>query len=251
MDQNRLSFLAHHTHRFLSPVSEETVDRVIAAANPPAGGLAFDLGCGTAAMALHLAERWALHVKAVDRSPTMIEEARRRIGERGAPGSVELVQDGSVAFLKSAGEADLLVAIGAVALTEGAQDAANMLKGLSASVKPGGMLIWGESLWKREPSEMMRAILGPTASVYGSHADYARAGEAAGLLPIYATTSSDQEWDEYSWRYTTALEDHLRAHPDDPDSQAIRIRAYGWRSLYLAEGRDTMGFGVYAFRRPF
>jgi SAM-dependent methyltransferase len=250
MDQNRLSFLAHATHRFLSPVSEAMLERALAAARPAPGALAYDLGCGTAAVTLYLAERWGLWVTAVDRSPLMIEEARRRIGSRAAPGTIDLLCDSSVDFLARVGPADLVLAIGAVALTAGAQDAASVLGALALSVKPGGVLIWGESLWKREPSEAMRAILGPTAAVYGSHADYIRAGETAGLLPIYATTSSDQDWDEYSWRYTNALEDHLRAHPDEPDAAAIRMRAYGWRALYIAEGRDTMGFGLYAFRKP-
>lgn len=249
MDQNRLSYLGHRTHRFLSPISEAALDEAVEATGVGPGGLAFDLGCGTAAMALHLVERFGLRVKAVDRSPLMIAEARSRIGQGGAPGSVELVESGAIAFLKSAGEADLLLAIGAVALTEGEQDAVSVLKGLAESVKPGGGLIWGESLWKKPPSEAMRAILGTTAAVYGCHADYVRAGEAAGLTPVFATTATDQDFDVYSWRYTRALEDHLRDHPDDPDAQAIRFRSYGWRSLYIAEGRETMGFGLYAFRK--
>ena len=250
MDQNKLSFLGHRTHRFLSPITKAALDDAVDATGVRPGGLAFDLGCGTAAIALHLAERWGLHVKAVDRSPLMIAEAKARIGNRGAPGSVELVESGSIEFLNAAGEADLVLAVGAVALTEGEQDATNVLQGLARSVMPGGGLIWGESLWKKEPSEAMRALLGPTAAVYGSHADYVRAGEAAALLPLYATTATDQDFDAYSWRYTRALEDHLRQHPGDPDAQAIRFRSYGWRALYLAEGRETMGFGLYAFRKP-
>lgn len=250
MDQNRLSYLGHRTHRFLSPISEAALDEAVEATGVAPDAVAFDLGCGTAAMALHLAERFGLRVKAVDRSPLMINEARARIGERGAPGAVELIESGSVEFLKAAGEADLVLAIGAVALTEGEQDAASVLKGLATSIKPGGGLIWGESVWKKPPSDAMRAILGPTAAVYGFHADYVRAGEAAGLTPVFATTATDQDFDAYSWRYTRALEDHLRDHPDDPDAQAIRFRSFGWRSLYIAEGRETMGFGLYAFRKP-
>lgn len=250
MDQNRLSFLAHRTHRFASPVSEPLLDQVIAVADPRPGALAFDLGCGAGHMALHLAERWGLKVRAVDRSPIMIDEARRRLEGRGDPGSVELHCSSSIDFLARGGEADLLVAIGAVALTKGDQSATAVLKSLAQSVRPGGCLLWGETNWKREPSDMLRLLLGPTVSVYAAHAEYVRAGEAADLLPLYAVTSSDQEWDEYTFRYTTALENHLRDHPDDPDAAEIRNRAQGWRALYLQEGRETMGFGLYLFRKP-
>lgn len=250
MDQNKLSFIAHRTHRFSSPVSVETIDRVIAAADPKPGALTYDLGCGPGAMAIHLAETRGLYVTAVDRSPLMIAEAERRLVGRGAPGRVELVRDSSVNFLARQDPCALLVAIGAVVLTEGAQDAASVLTALAAHVQPGGCLLWGETHWKREPSEMMKLLLGPTAAVYGSHADYVRAGEAADLLPLYAVTSSDQEWDEYTWRYTTAIENHLHDHPDDPDAAAMHNRAQGWRALYLHEGRETMGFGLYLFRKP-
>jgi ubiquinone/menaquinone biosynthesis C-methylase UbiE len=249
VDQNKLSFLAHHTHRFASPVSEVVLDRTLGMAGMPVGATCFDLGCGTGGMALHLAEAYGLAVKAVDRSPLMIAEARARLVGRGSPGSVSLHEEGSIGFLAREGAADLVVAIGAVALTASAQDAASILKALAAHVRPGGCLLWGETHWKREPSDMIRLLLGPTASVYGSHADYIHAGVAADLLPLYAVTASDQDWDEYTWRYTTALENHLREHPDDPDAAEIRNRAQGWRALYLAEARDTMGFGLYLFRK--
>jgi len=152
--------------------------------------------------------------------------------------------------MRDAGQADLVVAIGAVALTEGDQTPGAVLKGLAESVRPGGMLLWGETIWKREPSEMVRLLLGPGVANYAPHADCVRAGEAADLLPLYATTSSEQEWDEYAFRYTTALENHVRDHPDDPDAAELRNRAQGWRGLYLHEGRDSMGFGLYLFRKP-
>jgi ubiquinone/menaquinone biosynthesis C-methylase UbiE len=250
MDQNRLSFLAHLGHRFASPVSAETLDRVIAVADPKPGALAFDLGCGTGVMALHLAKTRALQVKAVDRSPLMIAEADRRLASGASPGQVELVCDSSTSFLRREGQADLLVAIGAVALTEGEQDAISVLSALAKHVKPGGCLLWGETHWKRPPSDMLKILLGSTAAVYAPHHEYVHAGDSAGLLPLYAVTASDQEWDEYTWRYTTALETHLRDHPEDPDTAEIMNRARGWRALYLAEGRDTMGFGLYLFRKP-
>ena len=254
MDQNRLSLLAHATHHFLSPVFPQTLDRVLAFADLKPGARVIDLGCGTAAMSAHVAQRFGVNVEAVDRSPLMIAEAEKRLaGHRGtgieAPGGITFHCTSSVDYLASAEAADLLIAIGAVSLTAGEQDAATVLAGLARSVKPGGCLLWGESSWRREPSQMLRMILGPTAAVYGSHTDYIRAGEAAGLEPLYATTSTEQEWDEYAWRYSWALEQHLHAYPEDPDGAIIANRAQGWRALYVQEGRDAMGFGLYLFRR--
>ena len=249
MDQNRLSLLAHSDHHFLSPVFPETLDRVLSLAALGPGARVFDLGCGTAAMAAHIAERHGASVEAVDRSPLMIAEAKRRMAGRGAPGALAFHCASSVDFLSGAGKADLVIAIGAVALTEGAQEPAAVLAGLARSVKPGGALLWGENTWTREPTPMLRMILGAAAAGFGSHADYIRAGEAAGLVPLYATTSTEQEWDDYSWRYSAALDAHLAAYPEDTDAAIIANRAQGWRALYVQEGRDAMGFGLYLFRK--
>lgn len=250
MDVNTLSFIGHAGHRFASPVSVETLDRIMAVAELAPGSAVFDLGCGTGNMAVHLAERWGLQVTAVDRSPLMIEEARRRIAGRLAEERVELVASGSAEFLAGADPSDMIVAIGALALTEGGAEAKAVLAGLAAHVRPGGLLLWGESYWRRPPSDMIRVILGPTVAVYQAHHEYVQAGDEAGLSPLYAVTASEQDWDEYTWRYVAALEAHLRAHPDDPNAAEIANRARGWRALYLAEGRDTIGFGLYLFRNP-
>jgi hypothetical protein len=73
------------------------------------------------------------------------------------------------------------------------------------------------------------------------------AGEAAGLMPLYAAVSSEQDWDEYAWRYSTAVETYAAEHPDDPDARGMQARIQGWRRLYLTEGRRVMGFGLYLF----
>ena len=106
----------------------------------------------------------------------------------------------------------------------------------------------------RKPEDLLRHEcltfrLPTTGALYASHADYVAAGEAAGLTPLYAAVSSDQDWDEYAWRYSTAVETYAAAKPEDPEAQAMRARIVGWRRLYLAEGRRVMGFGLYLFAK--
>ena len=249
MDQNKLSAIAHATHRFQSPVSPATLDRALAFAGLAPGARVFDLGCGHAGISLHLAETHGARVEAVERSPVMAAQAAERLKDRGAPGSVALHVCASTDFLATAAPCDLLVGIGGVHLA-GEAGPAEMLGALAEHVRPGGALLWGESIWLSEPGEVLRHLLGPAAGAYLSHADSVAAGEAAGLTPLYATTSSDQEWDEYAWRYATAVEDHVAAHPDDPDGPALLARVRAWRALYLHQARGVMGFGLYLFRKP-
>jgi ubiquinone/menaquinone biosynthesis C-methylase UbiE len=247
MDHLKLSLVGHAGHHFSSPVSPEMLDRVLALSGIERGWRAADLGCGPGAMALHLAERYGVEVEAVDRSAAMLELARERSGDHPASGRLTLRQADSTDWLQQAEPCDLLMVVGAGLLVPDAADNAAQLAALAAAVKPGGRLLWGESFWKAEPSPMLKAGLGPTAALYARHADYVAAGEAAGLTPLYAAVSSDQDWDEYAWRYSTAVEAYAAANPGDPEAQAMRARVQAWRRLYLAEGRRVMGFGLYLF----
>jgi SAM-dependent methyltransferase len=247
MDHLKLSLVAHSTHHFSSPVSPETLDRVLALSGIERGWRVADLGCGPGSMALHLAERFGAEVEAVDRSAAMLDLARSRAAASPARGRLSFRQAESADWLKDAEPCDLVVAVGAGVLVPGAADNAAQLKALAARLKPGGRVLWGESFWKAEPSAVFKAGLGPVAALYASHADYVAAGEAAGLTPLYAAVSSEPEWDEYAWRYSTAVEAYAAERPDDAEAQGMRARIQAWRRLYLAEGRQVMGFGLYLF----
>ncbi len=46
------------------------------------------------------------------------------------------------------------------------------------------------------------------------------------------------------------MADHLAAHPDDPDRDAMLARSAAWRDRYLAGGREAFGFGLTLLRKP-
>jgi ubiquinone/menaquinone biosynthesis C-methylase UbiE len=250
MDLLTLSAIAHAHHHFSSPVSVETLDRVLALSGVAPRWQAIDLGCGPATMALHLAERHGVKVQAVDRSAIMLDLARNRAAANPAGNRLSFHQAESMDYLAAAQPCDLLMAVGAGVLVPGAADNTAQLAALARSIKPGGRLLWGETFWKRPPSDRLRAATGPVAALYASHADYVAAGETAGLTPLYAAVASDQDWDEYAWRYSTAVESWLQANPDAPEAAALGARIRSWRQIYLTEGRDTLGFGLYLFGKP-
>jgi ubiquinone/menaquinone biosynthesis C-methylase UbiE len=249
MDHLKLSLVAHSSHHFSSPVSPETLDRVLALSGVERGWRVTDLGCGPASMALHLAERYGVDVEAVDRSAIMLDLARARAADHAVGARLSFRQAESADWLRAAEPCDLLMVVGAGLVVPDAADNAAQLKAMAGKLRPGGRLLWGETFWKAEPSAVLKAGIGPTAALYASHADYVAAGEAAGLTPLYAAVSSDQDWDEYAWRYSTAVEAYAAERPDDAEAQAMRARIQAWRRLYLAEGRRVMGFGLYLFRK--
>jgi SAM-dependent methyltransferase len=249
LDPHRAVLIAYRELDFCNPLSSDLLDRALSIARLKPGAEALDLGCGNAAMSIHLAEAYGLKVEAIERSPAMTAIAAERLKGRGAPGEVRLHNIPSRDFLDAGRQYDLVVAAGASSIVDGPPEPAAVLKTLSQHVRPGGYLLWADPFWKREPDPMFVAMLGNLAA-YKTHAENIAAGEAAGLTPYYAAASTDQDWDDYTWRMTAAVEHWLAANPDDPEAASVRQRGAFLRMAYIAQGRDSMGMGVYLFRAP-
>jgi SAM-dependent methyltransferase len=249
VDPHKAVQIAYAEMDFCNPLSPPLLDRVLGVAGLTPAASALDLGCGNAAMAIHLAETYGLQVEAIERSPAVSAIAANRLQGRGAPGAVRLHTTTSGDFLAGGRQFDLIVCIGASGVVEGSPEPAAVIGALRPHVRPGGFLLWADPFWKREPDPMFVAMLGGLAA-YKTHAENIAAGEGGGFVPYYAAVSPDQDWDEYTWRMTAAIEHWLAAHPDDPEAESVRQRGAFLRAVYIAQGRDTLGFGVYLFRAP-
>ena len=67
---------------------------------------------------------------------------------------------------------------------------------------------------------------------------------------MWAGVASDDDWDEYEWRYSRSVETFVAENPDDPDAEEMLRKIRTWRDVYLRWGRDTLGFGLYLLMRP-
>lgn len=115
-------------------------------------------------------------------------------------------------------------------------------------VKPGGSILIGEGYWMQDPAREYLEFLGDPAGVYHTHEENIELAQSIGLLPIYATTSSLDEWDDFKWRHHMKIETMASENPTEENLQG-RDRGRTWRTNYLKWGRGTMGFGFYLFRK--
>lgn len=249
LDPHKAVLIAYRELDFCNPLSSALLDRALAVARLKPGVQALDLGCGNGAMSLHLAEAHGFQVDAIERSPAMAAIAAERLRGLSAPEAVRLHNVASRDFLDAGIQFDLIVSTGASGVVDGAPEPAKVLAALRPHVRPGGFILWGDGYWKRDPDPMFVAMLGNLAA-YKSHAENIAAGEAAGLVPYYAAISPDQDWDDFTWRMTAAVEHWLAEHPEDADAASVRQRGAFLRASYVAYGRDTLGFGLYLFRAP-
>jgi len=244
----KFTYLSYRRHRICNPFSFEMLERTLSYAHLNPGDVAFDLGCGNAVIAAWLAEQRGLNVKAVERFEAVADLARETVDAVEGPGAVDVIVGTAAPFLEQAGRCRLLVAIGTVNLLPDAREPADVFAALKGSIEPGGYLLWGDPFWKTEPGDRLKMIFANER--YQTHAGYVAAGEAAGLVPIYAAVSSEADWDDYSWRVNTSVEDWIAENPADPDAPAFKARVNMMRTVYLEDAREQMGFGLYLFRVP-
>jgi SAM-dependent methyltransferase len=247
MDRQRFSRIAYSTHIFYNPLSEAKLDRVLDLVPLTADSRVVDFGTGRCEALIRLVERYSCSALAVETDEKFLETARNEAMIR-IPGRVlRLVHQEATKFLDAnpACNFDMALCIGA---SHAFGDYRHTLARLKACVRPGGWLLVGKGYWKQKPSPEYLLVLGGDESELTSHEGNIRTAEELGLVPLWASVASDDEWDEYEWRYRMNIEAFAHDNPDDPDREAMLEQIHAWNHAYLAWGRATFGFGLYLFR---
>ncbi len=247
MDPLRFTTVAHATHRLCNPVDPVLLAGVLDGLGLAAGARALDIGCGKASLLVDLAARHGVLGVGVDVNPAFLGEGRAMAAAAGVAASVALVERKASDFAAPGGAFDLGVCLGS---THALGGYAATLRALAGWVRPGGRVLVGQGYWKRPPDAAYLARLGARPEEMTDHEGNIAAGTAAGLEPAGAWASTLADWDRYEDRYAATVERFVAEHPSDPDAAAMRERIARWRETYLRWGRETLGFGVYLFRRP-
>lgn len=247
MDPTEIAYVSYRWHQICNPYSLAQMERALARADLQPGDKAVDLGSGNGFTACWLAGRYGLDQTAVERYTPVANLARAEAAKPGSQGKVTVVEQTATEYLAEAGEHRLITVLGAIDLIPGCNGPAETMAALAASLAPGGWLLWGDIFWMGEPSPNITVAF--AAERFTSLPGWIAAGEAAGLVPHNVVTSTHAEWEEFVWTMNASLENFAETAPA-PVAAGIRLRARTIRDVYLEEGRDVMGFGLYLFRKP-
>lgn len=242
----RFSALAHRDHAVCNPIGLAKLDRMLARLDLPPGARVLDAGCGKAEALIRVLEATDARGVGVDPNPAFMAEARARATARGVAGRLELLEMRMADAGLGEGAFDAALCVGS---THAFGDLRAALAALVRFVRPGGTLLVGDAYWRQFPVAEYLVALGARREDHLHHAGNVAAGVEAGLRYLCSAVASEDDWDEYEGLYNRAIEEFVREHPDDPDAAETRSRIRAWRDAYLAWGRDTLGFGLYLFRR--
>lgn len=247
MDRWRFFDITHADHVICNPLSSAALDEMIGLLELSPGARVLDIACGKGELLFRLVERYDVRGVGVDLSPPFVRELRERAAARLPGTAIELLEMDGADYRDDPGSFDLACCLGA-SWTFGGHD--GTLRALATFARPGGLILVGEPYWRRDPDPAYLAAAGLRADEIGTHATNVEAGERLGLAAVYAMPGAVEDFDRYEALQWRAADRWATDHPDDPDRDEVLDRVARDRHAYLAWGRDTLGWGLYLFRRP-
>lgn len=232
-----------------NPVLPDRIEAAVELTGLPAGARVADIGCGPAALAIRLAQRFGFEVTAIEQSVDMAALARANVVAAGAEARVAVVEGPAAEVLGAMEPVRLIVALGATDVTgEGLPAPASVLAFLRRRLPPGGWLLWGDLTWTAEPPAPLRQIVELT-NLYADDAGWLTAAAAGGLEPVWRELSAQATIDAFTATADAAVQAWLATNPTAPEADSIRRSADRVRAVF-GFGRPCIGFGLYLFRAP-
>ena len=239
MDSAKFSAIGHGQMRYWNPIHADVFQQWMNELNLKSSRRALDVGCGRAELLRQLADRFACQCIGVDTSAAATEMAA----------GLEAIDVRCTPFQAADFGAEYFNLIACIGSTHAVGDLETTLQILGQLLVADGEMWLGIGYWQRPPEQGYLDFLQCDASEMMDHAGnlqhFARAGWD--VVGHHLTTAA--EWSEYEDGYAENLYRYIAAHPEDPDTAAIKKRIDGWRSAYLQWGHNTMGFGVYRLRQ--
>jgi len=236
MNRHKLTDIGHRHLRFANPIGETRIDRLIDLLPLKKSHAVLDVGAGKCEFLLRLIRRYRVAAVGVEVRPDVAPRSRGRLRV--------IVQDAK--RFEPARTFDVASCIGSTHALGGYLPT---LKALNRWVKPGGYIVVGEGYWMKRPSRGYLKVLNGRSDEFVTHERNIALAEAMGLISLWCVTSSRDEWDEYEWSYSRSIEAYGLAHPEDPDTEPMLNHIRRWRRAQMKWGRDTLGFGLYLFRK--
>ncbi|WP_301173630.1 class I SAM-dependent methyltransferase [Brevibacillus nitrificans] len=248
MDRNKFSAIAHRNHAFSNPISESKINMFMNHTKLNPNDKAIDIGAGTSELLIRYIEKYNISATAIELYEGSIESARNRANGRIALERIQFVNEDAKQAIDQFSTSAFRLGI-CIGSTHAIGDLAGTLQALRKCVQPGGYILVGEGYWKKTPSNEYLQALGAQLEDLTTHHGNVKLGEQMGLTPLFSVVASEDDWDAYEGLYASSIEEYCYENPDDPDVDAMLTRIRSWRNTYLEWGRDTLGFGLYLFRK--
>lgn len=237
--------ISHTYHRILNPFTEDQLILLGDICRLHSEIKQLDLACGKGEMLCRWAQKFAISGVGVDTSTVYLDAAKDRAVELGVTDKLTFIQEDAGKYPQATHEFDIVSCIGATWIGNGLKGTLALMK---PSLKPGGFILVGEPYWIQSPPEEAYAAEGVGKNDFVSLDGTLDRFEASGMNLIEMVMANQDGWDRYEAQQWMAVDDFLRANPDDPEASALREWITDGRRTYLQYGRRYLGWGIFVLR---
>jgi SAM-dependent methyltransferase len=247
MDRNKFSRIGHAHHSFYNPISEKKVERILDILKLNPQDKVVDIGSGKCEILVRLIEKYDVTGTGIELNESFIEQAGHNAADRVQDKKLLLVNKDARHVISNTPDShyDMGLCIGSTHALGGLE---KTIRELKRCVKSGGYILIGEGYWKVKPSTEYLKDLESDEDELNSHFSNLKLAEDFGLVSLWSTVASEDDWDEYECLYSMSIENYCYENPGDPDCREMLKKIRDWRQTYFSMGRDTLGFGLYLFR---
>ncbi|KQY63998.1 MULTISPECIES: SAM-dependent methyltransferase [unclassified Nocardioides] len=237
---------------FLTALSEERAERLVAFLAAGLDGTVADIGCGWAELLLRTLEAApGANGIGVDLDAASIAHGVELAAKRGLADRVELVAGDAKKALPP--RADAVICIGASQIwgppveEDQPLDHRSALRALRALLEPGGRAVYGEGIWSTTPTEAAIAPLAGRLDEFVKLGDLLEIAVEEGFMPVQVHEANQDEFDEFESGYSACYARWLATHPaDHPDAAGVREQAAAQRAAYYGGYRGVLGLAYLA-----
>jgi len=241
----RFHEIAETYHRILNPFTEEQLMLLGEICRLQPGMKQLDLACGKGEMLCRWIQTYGISGEGVDISSVFLDAAKQRAAELNVSEKVRFVQGDAGEYPQPTHDFDVVSCIGATWIGKGLTGTLELMK---PAHKPGGLLLVGEPYWIEPPLESVYAAMGVSKDDFVSLEETLDRFESAGTRLVEMVLADHNGWDRYEAPQWLAVDDFLRANPDDSDASALDEWISNNRRVYLKYGRRYLNWGVFVLR---
>lgn len=234
------TIVGHRDLAIMNPLSSDTLDAVVGHLELSTNARVLDVGCGKGELLRRIVATYACEVEGIDTSEALIDEAKRAV-----PTAKLRVADARTEVLP-AGAFDLVACVGASHAFGTTLDA---LDAVSRAVRSGGLVLFGEGYFRREPDDAYLAATGMTRNELGTLDATIELAWGVGLSLRETFVASEVDFVRYETTHARAIAAYARANPNDPEAAAMHARSRAWQEAFERYGRTTLGFALFLFEK--
>lgn len=227
-----------------NPLTPQHLEQLAQICEVNAGVRLLDLACGGGELLNQWARAYDLKGTGVDESDTAINVAQTRANELEVWSQVQFVVSEVLAYPQTFHQYNIVSYLNVGAWGDSLPE---LLVTMQPALKDNqnGLILLGESYWKRAPSPDVLQNLGVEPSALHDLGDLVAQFDALDMNLIDMLLLESSTWDSFYARQWRAVSVWLKDNPEHPAAPALRQELAMMRQSYLKYEREHIGWGVF------